>query len=70
MTSTVKQVQETIRAFEQQANGNPELVKLQEFYLDMQRKGLVRKREYDLPLVDTIGRELYQAEPTDPSDHA
>lgn len=62
MTSTVKQVQETIRAVEQQAGDNPELLKLQEFYLDMQRKGLVRKREYDLPLVDTIGRELYKAD--------
>lgn len=43
--------------------GGEALRRLQEFYLDMQRKGLVRKQKYDLPLIDTIGRGLYQADP-------
>lgn len=63
MTSTVKQVQEALRTFERQAGTNEDLARLREFYLDMQRKGLVRKQKYDLPLIDTIGRGLYQADP-------
>ena len=43
--------------------GGDDLARLQEFYLEMTRKGLVRKKEYDLPLVDTIGRGLYRFEP-------
>jgi len=43
--------------------GGDDLARLQKFYLEMTRKGLVRKKEYDLPLVDTIGRGLYHVEP-------
>lgn len=39
--------------------GNEELLRLTEFYDRMKSLGLVRKREYDLPLIDTIGRSLY-----------
>lgn len=49
--------------------GGEDLRRLQEFYVEMQRQGLVRKREYDLPLVDTIGRELYHPQPTDSPKH-
>ncbi len=63
MTSTVELLQEALRKLEREAVGNTELARLQEFYLEMTRKGLVRKQEYDLPLVDTIGRGLYQVEP-------
>lgn len=49
--------------------GGEDLRRLQEFYVEMQRQGLVRKREYDLPLVDTIGRELCHPPPTDSPKH-
>lgn len=52
-----------VRVRPPQSFGGEDLARLQEFYLQMTRKGLVRKQEYDLPLVDTIGRGLYQVEP-------
>ena len=39
--------------------GDDELARLTEFYDRMKSLGLVRKREYDLPLIDTIGRSLF-----------
>ncbi len=33
---------------------------LSEFYHEMLKAGLVIKREYEIPPVDTIGRTLYQ----------
>ncbi len=43
--------------------GDDELARLTEFYDRMKSLGLVRKREYDLPLIDTIGRSLYSQLP-------
>ncbi len=33
---------------------------LSEFYEEMKREGVVLKRSYDLPQLDTIGRGAYQ----------
>lgn len=52
-----------VRARPPQSFGGEDLPRLQEFDLEMTRKGLVRKQEYNLPLADTIGRRLYQPEP-------
>ncbi len=35
-----------------------ELRRLSEFYAEMTRLGLVKKQEYNLPLIDTIGRSV------------
>lgn len=43
--------------------GGGDLARLQEFYLEMTRKGLVRKKGYDLPLLDTIGRPYQCTKP-------
>ena len=39
---------------------DPEFTKLQEFYLEMQRLGVVRKQEYTLPPLDTTGRRVQE----------
>ncbi len=36
-----------------------DFTKLQAFYSDMQRKGLVLKQQYSLPQLDTIGHTIY-----------
>ncbi len=40
---------------------DPAFIKLREFYLEMQRKGIATKQEYSLPGLDLVGRSL--AEP-------
>ncbi len=35
--------------------------KFTDFYLEMQREGLVRPKKYDLPPLDTIGKRKYQS---------
>ncbi|MGA2679204.1 MAG: hypothetical protein ABSF37_07880 [Sedimentisphaerales bacterium] len=34
--------------------------KLSEFVEELRREGLLVKKEYDLPLLDTVGRQFYQ----------
>ena len=36
------------------------LNKLQQFIQEMSNKGLIRKKEYDIPLVDTVGKTFFQ----------
>ena len=38
---------------------NPEFQRLREFYEQKKKEGVVKKQEYDLPPLDTIGRSLY-----------
>jgi hypothetical protein len=44
---------------DRQPGADKELERLREFLVDMQRKGLVIKKEYDLPSLDTIGKTAY-----------
>jgi hypothetical protein len=45
-----------------------ELVRLQEFLQQMKEAGLLRRREYDLPLPDTLGRMSVVTRPTEQHD--
>jgi hypothetical protein len=51
-----KELEEKKRTFE----NNKEYVRLRDFYDEMQKLGVTKKSEYDLPPVDTIGRNLYE----------
>jgi hypothetical protein len=62
MSTTVEKLQEALRAFEAQAATDPDFLRLRDFYLEMARKGLLVKKTYDLPLVDTIGRAAFQSD--------
>jgi hypothetical protein len=37
-----------------------EYARLRDFYIEIQELGIAKKPEYDLPLLDTIGRKLYE----------
>lgn len=39
---------------------HPGFKKLAEFYEQMRRAGVVLKKPYDLPPLDTVGREFYK----------
>lgn len=56
--ATLDQVKKTIEEFPARTSHPHELAKLQAFFDRMKQLGLVRTREYDLPLPDTIGRGL------------
>lgn len=59
----VEQVKQVIESEKGCFESEQSFADLQEFYDDMQAKGLVIKQTYNLPLVDTIGKSLYQTAP-------
>jgi hypothetical protein len=54
----VKRVQKAAQEKKQEFGGSNEFSDLQDFYNEMQRLGFVKKQEYNLPPLDTIGRRL------------
>ena len=62
MSTTVEKLQEALRTFEEHAATDPDFLRLQDFYLEMARKGLLVKKNYDLPLVDTIGLATFRSD--------
>jgi hypothetical protein len=63
MGKTVEELQEALRRFETESANDQDFARLRDFYLEMGKKGLLLKKEYDLPLIDTIGRTVYLNEP-------
>ncbi len=62
MTDTAGRVDRAIRQFERERATDEQFVRLREFMLEMQRRGLVIKKEYDLPPLDTIGRTAFRTD--------
>ena len=56
MTSVVEQVQAAILTVPADAKSAEELRRMREFVEEASAKGLIVRRAYDLPLVDTISR--------------
>jgi len=61
MSTTVEKLQEALRKFQEQVAADQDFARLRDFYLEMDRKGFLIKKEYNLPPLDTIGRTAYQA---------
>jgi hypothetical protein len=57
--SLVDDVTEQIAQVSAARSSIDDFVRLSAFYDEMKRLGLIRKNEYDLPLIDTVGRTLY-----------
>lgn len=55
-----EKLQEAVKDYERKHNNDQELIKLSEFYIKMTREGLVLKKEYDLPPLDTIGMTAHR----------
>lgn len=53
-----EQVNSTLESARSSFEDDSRLVRLEEFYREMQRKGLIQRQKYSLPPVDTIGRTL------------
>ncbi len=57
---TIEQrVATTIEAWTPREPKSESLVHLETFYAQMKEKGLIRRNEYTLPPLDTVGREAY-----------
>lgn len=54
--SIVEEVETVVAQGDAEREASADLRRLMAFYEEMQRQGLVRKQEYNLPLIDTIGR--------------
>ena len=54
-----KKMEEVLAQPNSHGPDNPEFQRLREFYEQKKREGVVRRQEYDLPPLDTIGRTLY-----------
>lgn len=54
----VEKIQQTLNEYPADSNNQEELLRLQDFLHKMEEAGIARKRQYDIPLVDTLGRSL------------
>ncbi len=45
---------------EHEQSANPDFDRLREFYEEKKREGLIRKQEYTLPPMDTVGRTSFR----------
>ena len=59
MPELTNEVERVVRDGSQQRAADAEFVRLRDFLEEMRSRGLVVKKEYDLPLMDTIGFPLY-----------
>lgn len=60
--SLTDQIQEALAKEEAARGKNPNFQNLRDFYEEMKKEGIATKQEYTLPLVDTVGRYLYETE--------
>lgn len=58
MTTTEK-VEKTVKERRQKLAADASFQKLQEFYRLKSEQGAVVRRQYTLPQLDTVGREIY-----------
>lgn len=58
--SLTEQVRKALPEAESSLRQRPGFVELSEFYHEMVRRGIIQKKRYEFPLLDTIGRSLYR----------
>ena len=54
-----RQIQDLLNASEPREPKSESLARLEEFYERMKERGLIRKNEYSIPALDTVGRGAY-----------
>ena len=60
MGRTSAAVKAAVARIEAEKASDREFIRLRDFYLMMQRRGLVLKKEYDIPPIDTIGKTAFE----------
>jgi hypothetical protein len=58
--SLVEEVEKEIALISAARAEADDFIRLSAFYDEMKRLGMNKKHEYDLPLIDTVGRTLYR----------
>jgi hypothetical protein len=56
-----REVEEALRGAEQERLGDAEFVRLRDFLREMQSRGMIVRKEYDLPPLDTIGKTAFHS---------
>jgi hypothetical protein len=59
--SITSELTKTIEDMKSSYESQKDFVELRNFYEEMNQKGLVVKKEYDMPLLDTVGRTIYRS---------
>ena len=54
-----EKMKEALTQSDSKGPDNPEFRRLREFYEEKKREGVVKRQEYNLPPLDTIGRIFY-----------
>ena len=57
--SFVEEVEKEIAMISAARAESDDFIRLSTFYDEMKRLGMNKKHEYNLPLIDTVGRTLY-----------
>lgn len=61
MGETTKKVEDLLRDGRFAKKNQPKLAELEELYAKLLKAGVIRKPEYDLPLLDTLGCRVTNA---------
>jgi hexokinase len=56
--SVIENVNMTLQKTGEQFEGDPSFDELRKFFVEMQSKGLAVKKDYSIPMIDTIGRTI------------
>jgi len=57
--SLVEELKHEVALNAKERLSSEEFVRLSAFYEEMKRLGFSKKQEYELPLIDTVGRSIY-----------
>lgn len=57
--SLVDQVKAEVAVVSVERSSSADFVRLSTFYEEMKRLGFSKKHEYELPMMDTVGRSIY-----------
>jgi hypothetical protein len=59
--SIVEKVKEIVSERDRRGANDPDFQRLEQFYREKKEQGAVINNGYTLPVLDTIGREIYQS---------
>ncbi len=57
--SLVEELKHEVARNAKELSSSEEFVRLSAFYEEMKRLGISKKQEYEFPLIDTVGRSIY-----------
>jgi DNA-binding HxlR family transcriptional regulator len=61
--SLTKQLRDTLKSGTERREDDAEFKRLSEFLDEMKRRGLVVKKHYNIPPMDTVGKYLVEQQP-------